>query len=164
MTRAGGPESKANDQPLTFYCSYSNSKPSLITSDCERCLHCDWCDTSGITGCSRAPTHHKAESAILLSRLRQPNPAPNPVIDKLDADHQRIADLLDEVEAAAQALGGTPTGRHAGGWPTYSAHWPLICWHLSYEEEPISDTPYGRPGGPAPRAPHGGRRPVSLSR
>jgi hypothetical protein len=34
----------------------------------------------------------------------QANPALNPVVDKLEADHQHVATLLDEVEAATEHL------------------------------------------------------------
>ena len=54
--------------------------------------------------CRFVHMHHHGESAMLFPLLRQSNPALGPVVDKLEADHARVSDLLDEVSAAAAAL------------------------------------------------------------
>jgi hypothetical protein len=54
--------------------------------------------------CRFVHAHHHAESALLFPRLRASNPALGPVVDKLEADHARVSDLLDDVSAAAAAL------------------------------------------------------------
>lgn len=48
--------------------------------------------------------HHGAEDALLFPRLRMTNPGLAPVVDKLEADHRVVSDLLDDVEDAARAL------------------------------------------------------------
>ena len=50
--------------------------------------------------CRFVHSHHSHESYLLFPALRQANPALNPVVDKLQADHEHIATLLDDVEAA----------------------------------------------------------------
>src|ERR1039457_5509289 len=55
--------------------------------------------------CRFVHSHHTHESIALFPALRQANPALNPVVDKLEADHQHVSDLLDEVEEAARGLG-----------------------------------------------------------
>src|ERR1022692_290879 len=54
--------------------------------------------------CRFVHSHHHAESVILFPALRRANPALNPVVDKLEADHLSVSHLLDEVQSAAQAL------------------------------------------------------------
>ena len=51
-------------------------------------------------------SHHHAESVLLFPALRRANPALNPVVDKLEADHASVSDLLGEVETAARELSG----------------------------------------------------------
>src|ERR1019366_6243233 len=50
-------------------------------------------------------SHHHGESTMLFPQLRRANPDLNPVVDKLEADYRSISGLLDEVGAAARALG-----------------------------------------------------------
>jgi hypothetical protein len=54
--------------------------------------------------CSFVHSHHHAEDADFFSELRHTNPAINPVIDRLQADHRRVADDLEAVETAANRL------------------------------------------------------------
>src|ERR1700729_2282508 len=63
--------------------------------------------------CRFVHSHHHAESVLLFPALRRANPALNPVVDKLEADHAHVSDLLDEVEAASHQLGeaGAPAAR-----------------------------------------------------
>jgi iron-sulfur cluster repair protein YtfE (RIC family) len=78
---------------------------------------------------------------MLFPALRESNPALNPVVDKLEADHAHVSDLLDEVEAASQQLGqaGEPAarGRLVTALRTLSDD---LLAHLQYEEEQISGT------------------------
>ena len=60
--------------------------------------------------CRFVHSHHTGESAMIFPALRRSNPALNPVIDRLEADHARVADLLDQVEGAARSLGGSDDG------------------------------------------------------
>ena len=91
--------------------------------------------------CRFVHSHHHAESLLLFPELRRTNPALNPVVDKLEADHARVSDLLDEVEAAAQALShrdvGTVRPRLVDALQNLAGD---LLDHLRYEEEQISGT------------------------
>jgi len=91
--------------------------------------------------CRLVHSHHTHESMMLFPALRQANPALNPVVDKLEADHARVSDLLDEVEAASRQLGErdeTAAREHlVTALRTLSDD---LLDHLQYEEEQISGT------------------------
>lgn len=88
--------------------------------------------------CRFVHSHHSHESYLLFPALRQANPALNPVVDKLEADHDHVAKLLDDVEAAAQELDEeTARDRLVTALDTLHTH---LLDHLAYEEEHISDT------------------------
>ena len=91
--------------------------------------------------CRFVHSHHTHESIALFPALRQANPALNPVVDKLEADHQHVSDLLDEVEEAArelgEAAGDEARQRLAAALDTLSAD---LLAHLDYEEQHIADT------------------------
>jgi iron-sulfur cluster repair protein YtfE (RIC family) len=77
---------------------------------------------------------------MLFPELRRSNPALNPVVDKLEADHDSVSGLLEEVEAAAQALGSRedPALRERLTGALQNLSTDLLA-HLQYEEEHISD-------------------------
>lgn len=54
--------------------------------------------------CRFVHSHHRAEDVLLFPALRAADPSLGPVVDRLEADHRRVSDLLDRVEAAARAL------------------------------------------------------------
>jgi hypothetical protein len=54
--------------------------------------------------CRFVHLHHRMEDVAFFPSLRAANPAIAPVVDKLEADHRVVSDLLDEVEEAAAAL------------------------------------------------------------
>jgi hypothetical protein len=91
--------------------------------------------------CRFVHAHHHAESVLLFPRLRLTNPAIGPVVDKLEADHAQVSDLLDEVSAAAADLASheEPATRtrliHALGDLS-----TVLLAHLDYEEEHIAGT------------------------
>ena len=91
--------------------------------------------------CQFVHSHHQAESIMLFPELRRSNAALNPVVDKLEADHDNVSRLLEEVEAAAQALGSREDPalreRLTGALQRLSTD---LLGHLQYEEEHISDT------------------------
>jgi hypothetical protein len=60
--------------------------------------------------CSHVHAHHGAEDVLLFPALRAVDPSIGPVVDRLEADHARVSDLLDVVEAAARALTDTDGG------------------------------------------------------
>jgi hypothetical protein len=54
--------------------------------------------------CRFVHMHHNAEDTLFFPRLREADPDLAPVVDKLEADHRVVSDLLDEVEASAAVL------------------------------------------------------------
>jgi hypothetical protein len=94
--------------------------------------------------CRFVHSHHHAESVMLFPALREANPALNPVVDKLEADHLNVSRLLDEVETAARALGeredpADPALREQLRAALQALSTDLLA-HLEYEEEHISGT------------------------
>lgn len=91
--------------------------------------------------CRFVHSHHTLESAMLFPELRRMNPALDAVVDKLEADHASVSGLLDDVSAAAQALGerDEPQVRERLTAALQRLSTDLLA-HLSYEEEHISDT------------------------
>ena len=91
--------------------------------------------------CRFVHTHHRIEDRLLFPALRHSNPALNPVVEKLEADHRRVSDYLDEVEAAADRLVGEDTDLHrqhvVDALQALAEH---LLAHLAYEEETISPT------------------------
>jgi hypothetical protein len=88
--------------------------------------------------CRFVHAHHSHESYLLFPALRQANPALNPVVDRLQADHEHVSRLLDDVEAAAEELtDGTERDRLVRALGTLSTD---LLAHLDYEEENIAGT------------------------
>jgi len=91
--------------------------------------------------CRFVHSHHHAESLLLFPGVRRASPSLNSVVDKLEADHAMVSDLLDEVAAAARALNrqdDTPTRqRLAGALQRLAVD---LLAHLQYEEEQIYPT------------------------
>lgn len=90
--------------------------------------------------CSFVHGHHNAEDALLFPRLRASNPELESIVDRLEADHRKVSDLLDEVEASAGALQGEINGaqraRVAGALDELADH---LLVHLEFEEEKVAD-------------------------
>jgi iron-sulfur cluster repair protein YtfE (RIC family) len=101
--------------------------------------------------CYFVHSHHNAENVIFFPELRETNPAINPVIDRLEADHRRVSDQLDAVEAAANGLradDGEPA-RKALADALRTLGGSLLA-HLDYEERKLEATvlrvrDYGQP-------------------
>jgi hypothetical protein len=89
--------------------------------------------------CRFVHMHHHGESALLFPRLRAADPALGPVVDKLEADHARVSDLLDDVSAAAAELADREDAevrkRLIAALGTLSDD---LLEHLQYEEDNIS--------------------------
>ena len=96
------------------------------------------------TGCLRhcrfVHSHHSHESYLLFPALRQANPALNPVVDKLEADHQHVSTLLDQVEAATEDLDLAGAGARDRLIAALGALSSDLLAHLAYEEEHIAST------------------------
>lgn len=91
--------------------------------------------------CSFVHAHHGAEDVLLFPALRAANPSIGPVVDRLAADHARVADLLDAVEAAARALtdtnGDDARRRVIDGLRDLHVR---LLEHLDYEEQNAGPT------------------------
>ena len=85
--------------------------------------------------------HHNFEDAAWFPSLRAANPEIGPVIDRLEEDHRKVSDLLDEVESAAASLTESDTGdsraRVAGALNDLATD---LLLHLDYEEESAGPT------------------------
>jgi Hemerythrin HHE cation binding domain len=91
--------------------------------------------------CRFVHAHHHAESALLFPRLRATDPALGPVVDKLEADHAQVSDLLDEVTTAAAALAGQEDpARRTQLIDALGGLSAVLLAHLDYEEEHIAGT------------------------
>jgi Hemerythrin HHE cation binding domain len=91
--------------------------------------------------CRFVHSHHHAESVLLFPHLRLANPALGPVVDKLESDHARVSDLLDDVSAAALELADQEQAatrqRLIDSLQLLSTE---LLAHLDYEEEHVADT------------------------
>lgn len=85
--------------------------------------------------------HHALEDVHLFPILRRIAPALGPAVDRLAADHLRISDHLDAVEAAAEGLATPDEAAHrrqlVDALAELAEH--LIA-HLAYEEDAIGPT------------------------
>jgi Hemerythrin HHE cation binding domain len=85
--------------------------------------------------CSFVHAHHGAEDVLLFPALRATDPSIAGVVDRLEADHSRVSDLLDAVETAARALteaDGDGAREHVvKGLRDLHGH---LLEHLDYEE------------------------------
>jgi hemerythrin-like domain-containing protein len=91
--------------------------------------------------CRFVHMHHNAEDGGFFPELRETNPALNPVIDRLQADHRRVSADLDAVEAAAMSLAEDESERArqavADSLRTLGAN---LLEHLDYEERSLEAT------------------------
>jgi hypothetical protein len=91
--------------------------------------------------CRHVHAHHGAEDVLLFPALRGVDPSIGPVVDRLEADHARVSDLLDAVEAAARSLtdtnGGDARRRIIDGLQDLHVH---LLEHLDYEERQAGPT------------------------
>jgi iron-sulfur cluster repair protein YtfE (RIC family) len=82
--------------------------------------------------------HHRLEDVALFPALRRSDPQLAPVVDRLEADHRRVSDHLDEVGAAADALAQEDTvearRRVAESLDALATH---LLAHLDFEEESV---------------------------
>ncbi|MER7007948.1 LLM class flavin-dependent oxidoreductase [Dactylosporangium sp. NPDC000555] len=91
--------------------------------------------------CRVVTTHHTIEDVSLFPRLRAADPGLVPVVDRLEAEHHVIAEVLERVDGALVAMVSKPEGiaavREAVDLLT-----DTLLSHLSYEEralvEPLS--------------------------
>jgi len=84
--------------------------------------------------CRFVHSHHRAEDVLLFPALREADPAIGPVVDRLEADHLRVSDLLDAVEAAAAELSAGNGDARGAVVATLDALHGHLLEHLDYEE------------------------------
>ena len=91
--------------------------------------------------CRLVHAHHNGEDAHLFPALRRSDPAMEPVVDRLEADHRKVSDILDQVEAAARDLRNDDVSSHrdrvVDSLNLLAEH---LLAHLDYEEQSISPT------------------------
>ena len=89
--------------------------------------------------CAIVHGHHHAESVLLFPSVRAADPERmTVVVDRLEADHRKVSDLLDEVEAATREMttdDALARQRLVLGLTELSEH---LLEHLAYEEEAIA--------------------------
>ncbi|GAA4707451.1 LLM class flavin-dependent oxidoreductase [Phytohabitans rumicis] len=88
------------------------------------------------TYCRLVTTHHTLEDRSMFPQLRRADPRLAPVIDRLEAEHHVIADVLERLDAALVALVSEPAGivrvREELDLLT-----DTLLSHLSYEEREL---------------------------
>ena len=85
--------------------------------------------------------HHGLEDAALFPAVRRAEPALGPAVDRLEADHLRIAGYLDAVEAAAAGLGTADEADHRDRLvETLGELAEHLLAHLAFEEKAIGPT------------------------
>ena len=91
--------------------------------------------------CHFVHSHHDAEDIVFFPELRETNPAMNPVIDRLEADHRRVSQDLDVVEAAAKGLSEDESrlAREAVAGALRALGEDLLAY-LAYEERNVEAT------------------------
>ena len=91
--------------------------------------------------CRFVHAHHAIEDVHLFPILRRAEPALGPAVDRLEADHLRIAGHLGAVEAAAAGLDTEEeTGRRERLVETLDGLAEHLVAHLAFEEEAIGPT------------------------
>lgn len=97
--------------------------------------------TNCLSWCRLVHSHHGNEDVRLFPALRRANPALIPAVNRLEADHRRISDRLDQVEALADLLGGEdrPENRKRLVLALNEVRTALLA-HLDLEEATISPT------------------------
>jgi hypothetical protein len=91
--------------------------------------------------CRLVHMHHNGEDVHLFPALRRSNPALEPVVDRLEADHHKVSDILDQVEAASDSLrtADLPDARD-GLVSSLNLLADHLLAHLAFEEEAIAPT------------------------
>ena len=91
--------------------------------------------------CRVVHAHHGHEDADMFPALRRSNPDLSAVVDKLEADHRAISDLLDDVEDSSKELDDTPVNPARQRLVTALARLEEdLLTHLAFEEESIAST------------------------
>ncbi len=85
---------------------------------------------------TNGPLVHLRDDAVMFPAIRQARPDLAPTIDRLEADHRLVSDLLDEVEAAAGDLDDTAGRRRlVDAFTELAEH---LTEHLDFEETALA--------------------------
>ncbi len=91
--------------------------------------------------CRFTHMHHTVEDISLFPALRAFDPELESVVDRLEADHRLVSDILDRIEAAADVLvKDDTTGSREEVVAALGALSQHLIAHLDYEEAAISPT------------------------
>jgi len=90
--------------------------------------------------CRFVHSHHNAEDTLFFPSLRAANPAVGGVIDRLEAEHRSVSDLLDAVEAAAAELDGDDQPSRVRLAEGLTALAEQLLAHLDFEERKARPT------------------------
>ena len=89
--------------------------------------------------CRFTHLHHTHEDVSLFPALRAFDPALESVVDRLEADHRLVSDILDQIEAGARRLTEDDTAatrrQITDALGALAQH---LLAHLDYEEDAIS--------------------------
>jgi len=89
--------------------------------------------------CAFVHSHHAAEDVALFPAVRRAAPGMAAVVDKLEADHRAVSDLLDAVQAAGEEL--ADPNHHPARERLVGALNGLtepLLEHLAFEEESLA--------------------------
>lgn len=80
--------------------------------------------------------HHRLEDLAVFPTLRTIDPDLEPVLDRLETEHRRVATLLEQIEDSAERLDADERVRErvAGGLEELGA---LLLDHLEFEEDQL---------------------------
>lgn len=89
-----------------------------------------------LTYCRFVHGHHGNEDVNLFPAVKKAEPSLRKAVDRLAADHRRVSDLLDEIEAAARFLSEDAASRTrmTAALGQLSQH---LLEHLAFEEKTL---------------------------
>ena len=87
--------------------------------------------------CRVVTTHHTLEDTGIFPHLRATDPDAVPIIDRLEEEHETIADLLERVDQALVALVSSEEDGIAGVERAIGILNDALLSHFSYEEREL---------------------------
>jgi iron-sulfur cluster repair protein YtfE (RIC family) len=97
------------------------------------------------TYCRVVTQHHTLEDRSVFPHIQRSDPALAPVIERLEEEHETIADLLERVDGALAALVAPGAAGIAGVQATVDLLTDALLSHFSYEERELIE-PLARHG------------------
>ncbi|GAA1518510.1 hypothetical protein GCM10009677_59900 [Sphaerisporangium rubeum] len=84
--------------------------------------------------------HHSLESSALFPALRRADPGLSDTVDRLEADHRKVADLLDRTEAVTGRLTEESAASRRDLVEALTELSDHLLAHLDFEEQAIGPT------------------------